>query len=69
MDASEFAPKVVPMCEVAEALGRGGDGEGGEGGGGGEGLCGAELSVKKKEKSGSEVRRNVYFFTMKLCLY
>ena len=30
VDPSEFAPKVVPMCEVEGALDRGGEGEGGD---------------------------------------
>ena len=54
VDASEFAPKVVPMCEVEEALGRGAGGEGVEGEGEGQGVCGADVMREKKEKSGSE---------------
>ena len=56
VDPSEYAPKVVPYCEVEGALGRGGE-EGGEGvgGGGEEGIMAAE----EKDNSISEVRHDL----------
>ena len=65
VDPSEYAPKVVPMCEVESVLEREGEGEVWDGEGGGRGVV---LIKQNTEKSTSETE--VYTCTcMCTCTY